>query len=183
MCAMDLPEKLISAQYESLDLNDGWLLCSERTNTKKIDVWMLNLEDDSNMLCHLNQDVLLVYGASFERESNTLALYYETADGSGDIVICSESGAVTDVVDFNSYTVAYRDRIRYIDGNLYYVEQTVKHGNANNFRFCIVSKNGGDILDYKNAFSYFVADDGSIYLLTNDFNSSSFSGKLLRVVP
>ena len=178
-----LPEKLISAQYESLDLNDGWLICSEKTTAGTIDVWMINLEDDSNMLCHLKQNVLLVYGASFDQESNTLALYYQTVDDSDHIVICSESGAVTDVVDFNRSSVAYRDRIRYIDGNLYYVEQTVKHGSANNFRFRIVSKKGEDILDYKYAFSYFVADDGSIYMLTNDFSKASASVKLLHIVP
>ena len=178
-----LPEKLISAQYESLDLNDGWLICSEKTAAGTIDVWMINLEDDSNMLCHLKQNVLLVYGASFDQESNTLALYYQTVDDSDHIVICSESGAVTDVVDFNRSSVAYRDRIRYIDGNLYYVEQTVKHGNASNFRFRIVSKKGEDILDYKYAFSCFVADDGSIYLLTNDFSKASASVKLLHIVP
>lgn len=178
-----LPEKLVSAQYESLDLTDGWLICSERTTSGNVDVWMINLEDESdNMLCHLNPDVLVVYGAAYDQVSNTLTLYYSKTDSSDHIGTCRESAAITDMVDFSKSSIAYRDRVSYIEGNLYYVEQTAKDGSANNFRFCVISNNDEGTLDYINAFSYFVADDGSIYLLKSDFSSASVSEKLLHIV-
>lgn len=175
-----MPDRMVSAQYECLDLNDGWLLCSERTATGKQDFRMINLDDESNILAHLNPNVSLVYGASYDAAGSILALYYWDTNSVDHIGLCSGSAAITDVVDFSSSAVAYRDRIRYIDGVLYYVEQTEKNGTANNFRFCVVTNNGEDTSYYADAFSYFIADDGSIYLLTRDSGWISVSLKRLE---
>jgi hypothetical protein len=176
-----MPEKMVSAQYESLDINDGWLLCSERTATGTQDLWMINLDDESNMLAHLNSNVSLVYGASFDAVDNILALYYWDTDSIDHIGTCSESASITDIVDFSKSSIAYRDRIRYIDGSLYYIEQTAAEGTVNNFRFCVVSGNDEASTNYDNAYSYFIADDGSIYLLATDFDASPMTVKLLKV--
>jgi hypothetical protein len=176
-----MPERYDFMQYESLDINDGWLLCSQRTASGDVDVWMINLDDESNMLCHLNPDVLVVYGASYDEASNTLALYYSELESSEHIGTCIESAAITDLVDFSKSSIAYRDRIRFADGNLYYIEQTAGEPSVNSFRFCVVSANDQATSEYRTAFSYFVSD-GSVYLLSYDSDSPFESVHLLSVV-
>lgn len=177
-----MPDKMVCAQYECLDINDGWLLCSQRTATGKQDFWMINLDDQSNMLAHLNPNVSLVYGSSFDAADSTLALYYWDTDSIDHIGTCSESAAITDWVDFSSSSIAFRDRVRYLDGVLYYIEQTVKDRSSDNFRFCAVTNNGGDASYYADAFSYFVAEDGTVYLLTRTSGWTSVSLKRLEPV-
>lgn len=163
-----MPDKMVSAQFESLDINNNWLLCSQRTELGKQDFWMINLDDESSMLAHLNPNVSLVYSASFDENDNTLALYYWDTDSVDHIGTSSESAKITDWIDFDRYTVAYRDRIRYVDGQLYYIEMSVKNDAIEICRFCAVSDQGEDTSYYADAFSYFIAEDGSIYLLVKD---------------
>lgn len=143
---------------------------------------MINLDDQSNMLAHLNPNVSLVYGSSFDAADSTLALYYWDTDSIDHIGTCSESAAITDWVDFSSSSIAFRDRVRYLDGVLYYIEQTVKDRSSDNFRFCAVTNNGGDASYYADAFSYFVAEDGTVYLLTRTSGWTSVSLKRLEPV-
>ena len=175
-----MPEKMVCAQYECLDLNDSWLLCSQRRTDGKQDVWMINLDTEANMLAHLNPDVSLVYGASFDESDSILALYYWDTASVDHIGTCSGTAEISNWVDFGSTSIAYRDRIRYIDGHLYYIEQSEKNGHVDNFRFCDVTNNGSDTSYYADAFSYFIAEDGTVYLLTRDSGWASVSLKRLE---
>ncbi len=159
-----LPESLTSMQFLSLDLKDGWLLFTEITKAGNFDFQMIDLEDESLWTCYLNEDIRIVYGASFEDESQTLALYYRSIDGKEYIGISKGTSEITNIVGFSSTAVAYRDRIFLHEGNVYYIEQETDYESIDTFQLCEASLDDGEINKYAAAFSFFGATDGISFL-------------------